>query len=90
MRIRYSLFLSTSIILCLLFWYFTICFCGVYLNTNKEFLYTCLLSVAFSFCIIEFSLIFARSILWFLAKIYKNKIMIKCYALYLLIVNFVK
>ena len=68
MKCRYIIFLSIISIMNLFCWYFVICFCSVYLNSNKSWIIGSFISIAIDSILVKLSLIFITAVIWKLAK----------------------
>lgn len=73
MRWRYVSYVIAVSIIHMISWFFVMSFCTVYINSNKEWLYGCLISVIIDFFIVcpLFSII--KGLIRWLAKTFPNK-----------------
>lgn len=72
MRSRYVIWIIVNLILHLLFWYYVLCFCGVYINTNDDWLKAAALSIGLSFILFDFIFVLIKVLFWKLAKQFPN------------------
>lgn len=73
MKYRYIIWGIITYLIHFFCWYFVMCFCGVYTNSNLDWLKGAFISLMISFIGIEGILLLLKTIFWNIAKNYSNK-----------------
>mmetsp|Transcript_21413 Transcript_21413/g.22226 ORF Transcript_21413/g.22226 Transcript_21413/m.22226 type:complete len:91 (+) Transcript_21413:3863-4135(+) len=90
MRTRYIIWIFLVGTIHTLSWYYAMCFCGVYINSNKEWLMGAFISIFLSIFVFEVCFVLFKTILWKLAQTLKNECCMGMFSLYCRITSWIK
>jgi hypothetical protein len=55
MKARYVIFITTTLLINAIFWYYIMVFCAVYIKTSVGWIYAALINVIFSWFFLQFA-----------------------------------